>query len=77
MGEISGISDYWDNFYKTVPEACGRLYVSNIGFNPTNDTAIIEILFRKSGWSGYTNYLVFEKKNTKWGVIDVLQTVVS
>ena len=77
MGEISGISDYWDNFYKTVPEACGRLYVSNIGFNPTNDTAIIEISFRKSGWSGYTNYLVFEKKNTKWGVIDVLQTVVS
>ena len=54
-----------------------KIVVSNIGFNPANDIAIIEISFRKSGWSGYTNYLVFGKKNTGWKVIDVLQTVVS
>ena len=77
MEKASGVSDYWDNFYKTAPEACGKLSVSNIGFNPANDIAIIEISFRKSGWSGYTNYLVFGKKNTGWKVIDVLQTVVS
>ena len=77
MEKASDVSDYWDNFYKTAPEACGKLSVSNIGFNPANDIAIIEISFRKSGWSGYTNYLVFGKKNTGWKVIDVLQTVVS
>jgi hypothetical protein len=77
MGETKDSFDYWGKFYTVAPDACGKLIVSNIGFNSKNDIAVIEIKFNKSGMSGYTNYLIFGKKNNKWEVINVLQTVIS
>lgn len=77
MGETKDVFEYWRKFYNAAPDACGKLILSNIGFNSTNDIAVIEIKFNKSGMSGYTNYLIFGKKNNKWEVINVLQTVIS
>ena len=77
MGETKDVFDYWGKFYTAAPEACGKVIVSNIGFNSKNDIAIIEIKFNRSGMSGYTNYLIFGKNNSKWEVINVLQTVIS
>lgn len=77
MGETKDTFDFWNKFYIAAPDACGRLMVSNIGFNSKNDIAVIEIKFYKNGMSGYVNYLIFGKNNNKWEVVDVLQTVIS
>lgn len=78
MGETERPADYWKKLYSIVPDACGKLDVSNIGIDSAKNIAIVEVKFYKDGMSGYINYLIFGKdENNKWTVIDALQTVIS
>lgn len=74
MGEIERtVGNYWTKLYEAVPDSCGELYFSNIGFNKTKTNAIIQIKFISGSMSGYVNYLVFGKNSkNEWEVIDVL-----
>lgn len=65
--------DYWSRFYSTIPNACGKLAVSRIGYNDDHSAAIVEVKFLKESMNGFIDFLFFKKTNDQWEIQDSLR----
>jgi hypothetical protein len=60
-------NNYWKEFYKAVPNACGLITFSRIGF--MGNKGIIEVKFMYGFMSGFVDYIMLEKSDGNWKAV--------
>ena len=65
----SKLVDGWQEFYEQYPNSTGFIELTRIGFNESNDRAIVYVENYCGGLCGEGHYLLLEKKENNWKII--------
>ncbi|MDR0684153.1 MAG: hypothetical protein LBF83_03395 [Spirochaetaceae bacterium] len=67
IDETNGATDFWGKLYETIPDVCGIMRLSKIGF--ISNKAIVDVQFLRGSMNGFVDYIIFEKEDN-WRVVD-------
>jgi|SRR5215831_2472940 len=57
---------WWEAFYRKYPKATGFITLSNVGFNPEMNYALVDVGFHCGGLCGNGSLVLLVKKDGKW-----------
>jgi hypothetical protein len=69
--------DIWGRYYEKYPHATGLLKMSRVGFNPDGNQAAFYISNSCGGLCGAGYFVIMEKVDSKWKVVQEVQVWVS
>ena len=67
----------WDRFYAAYPRSQGRLQLSSVGFDKTKNQALVYVGNQKHFLSGAGYYVLLEKQNEVWVVLEKVTVWIS
>ena len=67
----------WQRFHEKYPKALGEIYFSRVGFNATEDKALLRWRFQADWLSGDGGFIVLDKIEGGWRVSNRIVTLVS
>lgn len=68
---------WWPAFYQQYPDSPGLITLSNVGFNPEKNQAILYIGYQCDGLCGQGHYVLMVKANGNWKVEKRVMTWIS
>ena len=80
IGKLIGIPnplDDWKNFFKQYPAAHGFIHFSRVGFDQQMHQALVRAGWRCPGLCGHWEFILLEKSNQGWKVVNQANREVS